>query len=244
MRRRLASILGKLICAGITVGLIWVLTLALRRWGVGSLPIAVVIAVSLASAVGIAFVFVGLLASRLIKRLAARVSGYWRRLRRPWSRTLLVDVDPERGTFTPSVWIGGGRPLRGGRVRLRLLDGDDVVRAASEAPLPATAMDEEMHLPRSPCLQVRRPLRSSAGSGRCRCAAGGACMRAGVNISWRRTGPTPKASSSTLQSRLRRRGRLRPPRPVAFPGASLLPSASPLPRQAALHKGRPSPTSR
>jgi hypothetical protein len=147
MRRRLASVLGKLIYAGITVGLIWPLTLALRRWGVGSLPIALVIAVSLAWAVGIAFVLRSLLASPPIKRLAARMSGYWRRLRRPWSRTLLVDADPERGTFTPSVWIRGGRSLRGGRVRLRLLDGDDVVRAASEAPLPATATGEEIHLP-------------------------------------------------------------------------------------------------
>lgn len=147
MRRRLASVLGKLIYAGITVGLIWPLTLALRRWGVGSLPIALVIAVSLAWAVGIAFVLRSLLACPPIKRPAARMSGYWRRLRRPWSRTLLVDADPERGTFTPSVWIRGGRSLRGGRVRLRLLDGDDVVRAASEAPLAATAMDEEMHLP-------------------------------------------------------------------------------------------------
>ena len=147
MRGRLASVLGKLIFWGITAGVVWLFTHVLRHWGVGSLPIALAVAVLLAGVAGIVFVLLVLLIIYILERLGALVSRCWRRIRRPWSHALLVDADHERGTFTPIVWIRGGLPLRGGRVRLRLIDGDDVVRAAGEAPLPAAALGKEMRLP-------------------------------------------------------------------------------------------------
>ena len=78
---------------------------------------------------------------------AGRVLEAGRAARATWSHALLVDGDVERGAFTPSVWIHGGRRLRDGKVRLELVDEHGAVRAASEAPLPASATGREIRLP-------------------------------------------------------------------------------------------------
>ena len=82
-----------------------------------------------------------------LAKLPGRVRGTGRSTRSPWSHTLLVNGDVGRGAFAPSVWVRGGRRLKDGKVRLELVDEHGVVRAVSEASLPASAMGKEIHLP-------------------------------------------------------------------------------------------------
>lgn len=152
MSRRPARALRKLLRGGAKAGLVWLLAVGLVLSVAGRLSIGEAMQLALVWAIQIAsFYVLFLLIIFAVERLRALRSRYRqrRRVRRPpWSRTLVVEANSERVTFTPSVLIRGGRPLRGGRVRLRLIDGDRVVRAARGAPLPAAAMGEEIHLPR------------------------------------------------------------------------------------------------
>lgn len=66
---------------------------------------------------------------------------------RSWSLTLLVDVDHEARIFRPSVQLRGSTLQFPPTLRLEVVDGWGVVRAACERPLPPSAIGTEVELP-------------------------------------------------------------------------------------------------
>jgi hypothetical protein len=67
-----------------------------------------------------------------------------------WSLTLLVRVDEEERLFRPSVQLRGSELPFGARVRLVVVDGTGLARAACERFLPAETLDAEVALPEFP----------------------------------------------------------------------------------------------